>query len=260
MQLPPLSPANPPLPAPDRRGWHRTVGWPALIAVSVFITVAWLALLAAGLWHLRLHGLAEVAVPDQPLRLRLPPGLAAQAHIHTPIATRLASSQPLQLPLDQTVSAQVLDRLQGRVRVAAAVPVSTAVEVDTQVVVETTLTMEVPVVRWLPALTVTVPLAVTVPIRTAVPVAFTMPLTLDVAVDARMDEVLAVPLRTVLHSRIALDQPMTVDVLNRTRFTLQGPMAPFEVRVQDSVLRIPFRDLGWARAGAPAGRDDEARP
>lgn len=227
------------------RGWHRVVGWPALVGVSLFITAAWLTLMAAALWQLREHGIVKVAVPDQPVKLQLPAGLVAQADIHTPLDTRLLARQPLRMPLDQTVTVHMLERMNGRARVAANVPVRTSVEVATEARVDTTLDMQVPVVRWLPALTVAVPLAVSIPVRTRVPVDFEVPLVLDVALEARLDAALSVPVKTVLTSVVALDAPLTVNVLNRTQFTLQAPVPPFEVRVQDTAFTVALKDLGW---------------
>jgi hypothetical protein len=244
MSLPPANPSAE-LPVPAPRGWHRPVTRRMLLLVSLLTALLWLALVAAGFLYVRREWVSVLDMRDQPARLRLPEGLAAQAEVSMPVHTRVESVQRLQLPLNQVVRVQVQNNLKAHAVVDTVVPVNTVVHFEGDIPVDTTVVSEVPVVSWWPSFPVAIPVKVVVPVKVAVPVSVRIPLALAIDVAGELSGPLRVPVKTVLATEVALGANVRAHVSSRTDFSLLSPVEPFGVDISHARLQVPMTDFGW---------------
>lgn len=245
MSTAPAAPSADPPATPPLRGWRRPVTRRMLLLVSLATVLLWLAMVVAGFLYVRREWVSVLEMRDQPVQLRLPVGLAAQAEVAVPVHTRLDSVQRLKLPLDQEVRVQVQNNLKAHAVVNTVVPVNTVVSFEGDIPVDTSVVSEVPVVSWWPSFPVTIPVKVVVPVKVAVPVSVQIPLALNLEVAGELSGPLRVPVKTVLDSQVLLRAHVRAHVTSRTDFSLLSPVEPFGVDIRHARLQMPMADFGW---------------
>lgn len=222
------------------RGWNRPVRPAALILVGGAVLLAWLALMVGAVWYFYEHWQAQLSMRDQPVRLRLPPGMVAMAEVDAPLRTHLKLQPLVRVPVNQTVSAQLSDQLQAQVQLDTVLPVDTSVTVDQIVPVKTTLSLALKLRSWLPAVPVTVPVTLDLPVHMTVPVKADVPVKLDIVASGTLPPALDIPINTVFELRPQIDSDIQAKLLSQTAFKLVGPLAPFDVRIARAELSVPF--------------------
>ncbi|MGH6648121.1 hypothetical protein [Aquabacterium sp.] len=234
---------------PVPRGWHRPVRRRDVVLVMLGAALLWTALVAGAAWQVREHWQSVVTLRHQSLTLRLPTGMPARAEVHTPLFTRLDFQSRVAAPIDQVVGVQLMNTLNARATINTTLPVSTNISFDQDIPVSTEVEMKIPVVSWLPAMNVLVPITFSVPVHLTVPIKVQVPLALDVKVTGQLAEVLKVPVRATMHLAVPVHAKLRADVLNLAEFTLVGLQKPFDLRIEEAVVRTPLRDIDWCHGG-----------
>jgi len=205
------------------------------------------------LLYLRL--VVNLDVSQQPLWLRLPEGLRAQADIRDPVPIRIDGmvsasvpiNQTFQLPLRGTYVAQVAFNtsipLKTRVTYTGSIPIravadlrgSTALVVDSRFLPEFDLLARVP-------LNFDLPVTLTVPIDTRIALAYRGPLSFTLKQD------LALPIRTVVQTRFPLHRDAQAPVLARVGLQVQAPAAAIPLIIEQARLSLPLSHLALTRS------------
>lgn len=212
----------------------------ALVWVSAGVLLAWLGLMLGATWFVYTALDVRIALRDQPVSLRLPPGMKALADIQGPIHTQLDLRPRIRVPVHQTLSAEVSDSLHAQVGLQATLPVQTVIHVDQVVPVRTQLQLSVPVFSWLPRFEVTVPVALDLPVRMDVPVSLSVPLRLDALVSGVFREPVSVPLDAVFTLRPEVRAPLQAQLRRQMAFELLAPMPPVPLVIERASLLAPF--------------------
>lgn len=238
------------------RGWHRPVGWRTLLGVSALILSAWLALMSAGLWWMHERWQALVALKQLPVGVSLPEGIAAHAQVASTLHARLDMNKRISLPIDQTMRVTVQGPIQAHTTARADIPVAATVAFETEVPVVTEVQAQVPVLSWLPAMTVNLPVNVMVPLKVSVPVRLNYPVALDLNVSAQVPEALQVPVRTRVHATVPLHADLLATVTRQAEFRLDEAIHDVPMLIEQTQVKLPFKDVSWHlradRAGLPA--------
>ena len=241
-----------PHPEADARGWHRGVGWPALIGVSLVILALWLALMVSLLWWWRDHWQGLALIDGLPVHIELPAGLEARAEVHSVLNTHVDLRQRVVVPIDQMLQVQVPGPIQARARVQAQVPVRTSVALDAVIPVRTEVQAQVPLVSWLPAMTVNLPVAFDVSVKVQVPVDTVVPLDLDLAVRTEVPGTLNVPLKTRVHATVPVKADLRAQMTREASFNLSRGIDDLPIVVTKGLMHLPFKDVSWLlRDGQP---------
>ena len=222
------------------RGWNRPVKPGALLAVGVLVLVAWLVTVADATWYVYSNWEARFAMRDQPVRLRLPEGLLAEADVASPIPTRIDLRPKFALRLNQPVRVQPMGPLQASADLRTRIPIDTTVHVQTTVPVRTTLALSVSLKSWLPRIPVQVPVQIDLPIDMRVPVKAEVPVALQVEVTGELPASLLVPVHAAFQLRPRVQSDIEVRMLSATRFRLAQAPQPIDVRIAHSDVRVPF--------------------
>lgn len=234
------------------RGWHRAVGWPALVLVSLTILLLWLASMVSLLWWWRDHWQGMALIEGLQLTLDVPTGLQAMAEVHSTVHTRLDLNPRVAVPIDQTLQVVVAGPIEAQTRLQAVVPVQTEVAFEALIPVQTQVQAKVPVVSWLPAMTVNLPVAFDVPVKVKVPVSAALPLDLNLAVRTEVPGPLTVPLKTVVHTRVPVQGDLRARVTREASFALDHGLQALPLVVTRSLMHLPFKDVSWLlRDGRP---------
>lgn len=213
----------------------------ALVWVGALVLVAWMGLMWGATWFVY-HALdVRMHLHQQPVALRLPAGMQAVAALQAPVHTRLDLRPRVQVPVRQTLSAEVSDQLDARVNLQTTVPVRTSLHVKQVVPVRTRLMLKVPVVSWLPPFEVEVPVALDLPLRLTVPVHVDVPLRLDAVVSGALKAPLQVPLDAVFDLRPEIRAPLQARVQQQMAFQLHDAMPPIPLVIEQADLLAPFR-------------------
>ena len=221
------------------------MGWRALITVSLLILLGWLILMTGLIWWVRGHWEALAVMRDIPVSLSLPSGMKASAQVHSVLHTRLDTVQSLDVPVDQWVHVQVVDRVNARAQVNTVVPISTTVAFAADIPVSTQVQAEVPVVSWLPAMTVKLPVSFVVPVRVSVPVKVDVPLDLDMQVRTDVPDPLKVPLKATFRTRIPIHADIHSQLTRQADFTLAQGIVAMPMVIESAALNLPFTDVRW---------------
>jgi hypothetical protein len=104
-----------PLTTPPR-GWNRPVRPVALLVVGGAVLLLWLVLMTTSVWWFYEHWEARLTLRNQQVSLRLPAGMPAMAEVTSPLRSRLNLRPRIEVPVHQTVSAELPDHLQAHVR------------------------------------------------------------------------------------------------------------------------------------------------
>lgn len=225
---------------PTRGGWHRPVSLKSLLWVSAAVVLVWLVLMLGSVWFVYTQLDARMELREQPVTVRLPAGLQAQATLEQPVRTRVDLRATVRVPVRQQLRVQVDDTLLVRAGLDATVPVDTVVQVNQLVPVKTELSMSVPLVGWLPAFDVTLPVILTLPFKASVPVRAQVPVHFDALVSGELREPINVPLDTVFHLRPELHEWVTARVRGQMDFVVQGPIGPIPMTIERASLFAPF--------------------
>lgn len=212
----------------------------ALWAVATMLLLSWLVLMVAGVWFFYQRFESHITVREQPMTVRLPPGLPALAEVSLPVRLRLPPLSPIEVPVRQTVAAELRDSVQARVQMNTVLPVNATVQVDHDVAVHTTARVNVPVHAWLPRLDVRVPLTITLPVHLAVPVRANVPLDLDMQITGELRERIQVPLATTFRVRPQVQGEILAHLQDQTALHLVGPQRPVPMTIVHTRLKVPF--------------------
>lgn len=227
------------------RGWHRPVRRRHVVLTMAAVALLWLAIVAGAAWFTREHWQSAVTLRDQTITLRLPTGMPGRAEVRTPLHTRLDTQSTVDVPIDQMVRVQLMNKLGAQAIVNTSVPVDTSVEFQQDIPIETSIEMKVPVVSWLPAMNVVVPVKFSVPVHMTVPIRAQVPLVLDVHVAGQVSEAMAVPIRTTMRLNVPVRAKLQAEVLNRADFNLEGLQQPFDLTIAHAQVQLPLRDIEW---------------
>lgn len=231
------------------RGWNRPVKPGALVLVGGSVLVLWLLAMAASIWYFYAHWEARLTMHDQAVRLRLPEGMQALAEVSSPLHSRLDMQPLVQVPIRQTMPAQIVDQLQAQVKLHTTIPVDTSVTVAQMVQVKTTLNLSVSVFSWLPRVPVTLPVTLDLPLNMVVPLKADIPVDLDLAVSGNLPSVLHIPIDATFAVRPRIKGAIEARMVSQTAFSLL-PLAPFPLVIEHANLRVPF-DLTLLKQRAP---------
>ncbi len=235
----PLPRAEPPA-RPRTAWWRRPVGLRALLWVVGVLTLVWTSLMAAGVWIFYEHWQVQVALRDQPLALRLPAGLKAQATVDEAVSVPLKVRPEVRLHLDQTMSAQVDQDILARVGLRSVLPIDTVVPVKMSVPIQTVLHMRVTVREGLPPVDVELPVSLTVPVDWQVPVKARVPLDMTVLVSGHLRHGFQVPVEGDWLLRPRIDTTLHTQLQGQTTFILQSEVKGMPVRIERADLKLPF--------------------
>lgn len=208
--------------------------------VGGLVLLVWLAMLLAAAWFVYTQLDARMALRDQPVTLRLPAGLQAQATVQRPVFTMLDLRPQVNVPVRQRLRAQVDDTLLTRASFEATLPVDTVVQVSQVVAVQTELSMQVPLVAWLPAFDVALPVSLSLPIKASVPVRAQVPVRFDALVSGELRAPIEVPLDTVFRLRPQVRDVVRAEVRGQMDFVLQDAMPPVPLVIERARLLVPF--------------------
>lgn len=225
---------------PARGGWHRPVSLRSLLVVGGLVLLVWLVLMLAAVWFVYTQLDARMTLREQPVTLRLPAGLQAQAVVQQPVRTRIDLQPRVNVPVRQHLQARVDDTLLMRTGVDAIVLVDSVVQVDQVVPVTTELSMRVPLVGWLPAFDVTLPVALSLPFKALVPVRAQVPVHFDALVSGELRAPLDVPLDQVFKLRPQVHEVVNAQVRGQMDFVVQGAMPPMSLTIERARLLVPF--------------------
>jgi hypothetical protein len=228
-----------PLTTPPR-GWNRPVRPVALLVVGGAVLLLWLVLMTTSVWWFYEHWEARLTLRNQQVSLRLPAGMPAMAEVTSPLRSRLNLRPRIEVPVHQTVSAELPDHLQAHVQVHTTLAIDTSVSVDQVVPVSTTLNLAVPLRSWLPRINVTLPLTLNLPVHMVVPVKAQVPVDLDMVVSGDLPPRLSVPIDTVFKLRPEVKGAIEARMVALTEFRLVSPVEPFDLSIEQADLHVPF--------------------
>ncbi len=222
----------------------------ALVLVGAAVLLIWLMLMSVSVWYFYGHWEARLTLLNQPVQLRLPPGMVAVAEVSAPLQTRIDMQPVVQIPIKQTIAVQVSEHLHATAHLKTIVPVDTSVTVEHVIPISTTLQMQVALRSWLPTMPVSVPITVNVPIKITVPVKADVPVDMDVAVSAELPPSLNIPIDTVFSVRPHVKGMVTAYMTSQTAFSLLAPIEPFPLTIDRAALSVPF-NLAFLKQRAP---------
>lgn len=225
---------------PPAGGWHRPINLKSLLIVGGVVLLVWLALMLAAVGFVYTQLDARMDLREQPVTLRLPAGLQAQARLQQPVRTRVDLRPLVNVPVRQRLQAQVDDTLLARTTLETTVTVDTVVQVDQVVPVKTELSMQVPLVGWLPAFDVTLPVTLNLPFKAEVPVRAQVPVRFDALVSGELRSPVEVPLETVFHLRPQIHQEVLAQVSGQMDFVVRDAMPPMPLTIVRARLLVPF--------------------
>ncbi|OGA85094.1 MAG: hypothetical protein A2711_08375 [Burkholderiales bacterium RIFCSPHIGHO2_01_FULL_63_240] len=225
---------------PARGGWHRPVSLKSLLIVGGLVLLVWLGLMLSAAWFVYTQLDARMVLREQPVTLRLPAGLQAQAQVQQPVHTGIDMRPLVNVPVRQRLRAQIDDTLLTRVSFDATVPVDTVVQVDQVVTVRTELSMQVPLVGWLPAFDVTLPVVLSLPFKADVPVRTQVPVRLDALVSGELRAPIEVPLDTVFRLRPQIRGAVVARIQGQMDFVVRDAMPPMALTIEHARLLAPF--------------------
>lgn len=225
---------------PARGGWHRPISLRSLLLVGGLVLLVWLLLMLAAVWFVYTQLDARMELREQPVVLRLPAGLQAQATVLQPVSTRIDLRPRVSVPVRQRLDAHVEDNLLTQARFEATLPVDTVVQVDQVVPVRTELSMRVPLVGWLPAFDVTLPVTLNLPFKARVPVRTQVPVRFDALVSGELDAPVEVPLDAVFALRPEIRGAVTAEVGGQLDFVVRDAMPPMPLTIERARLLVPF--------------------
>ncbi len=220
--------------------WNRPVRPRALIAASGVVLLVWGLLSALGWWAVYAFWEIHLTLRDQPVSLRLAPGLQARAEIDMPIQTHLDWHPTFKVPVKQVLNLRMQDALMAQVALRTHLPVSAVIEVNHVVPLQTQVNMNLRLRSWLPEVPVSLPVTVQLPVRMQVPVKADLPLNLSLQVSGEWPDQLVVPIDTAFDVRTHLQTPITVRLTRRTVFEMLGPVDPMALRIAEAHVRLPF--------------------
>lgn len=223
-----------------RGGWHRPVSLKSMLVVGALVLLLWLVLMLAAVWFVYTQLDARMDLRDQPVTLRLPAGLQAQALLQQPVRTRVDLRPRVDVPVRQRLNAQVDDTLLMRTSLEATVVIDTIVQVDQVVPVKTELSMQVPLVGWLPAFDVTLPVTLNLPFKAEVPLRAQVPVRFDAVVSGELKAPLEVPLDMVFRLRPEVHQEVLAQVRGQMDFVVKDAMPPMPLTIERARLLVPF--------------------
>jgi len=221
-------------------GWHRPISLKSLLVVGSVVLVVWLALMLAAVGFVYTQLDARMDLREQPVTLRLPAGLQAQAQLQQPVRTRIDLRPWVSVPVRQRLQAQVDDTLLTRTTLETTVAVDTVVQVDQVVPVRTELSMRVPLVGWLPAFDVTMPVTLNLPFKAEVSVRAQVPVRFDALVSGELRSPIEVPLETVFRLRPEIHQEVLAQVRGQMDFVVKDAMPPMPLTIERARLLVPF--------------------
>lgn len=225
---------------PTRGGWHRPISPKSLLLVGGLVLLVWLTLMLAAVGFVYTQLDARMDLREQPVTLRLPAGLQAQALLEQPVRTRIDLRPWVRVPVRQRLQAQVDDTLLTTVSLETTVAVDTVVQVDQVVPVKTELSMQVPLVGWLPAFDVTLPVTLNLPLKAEVPLRAQVPVRFDAVVSGELRSPVDVPLETVFRLRPEIHQEVLAQVRGQMDFVVKDAMPPMSLTIERARLLVPF--------------------
>lgn len=223
-----------------RGGWHRPISLKSLLVVGGLVLLVWLALMLGAVWLVYTQLVARMDLHEQPVTLRLPAGLQAQALVQQPVRTRIDLRPVVSVPVHQRLRAQVEDTLMMRASLRADVQIDTVVEVDQVVPVKTELSMQVPLVSWLPAFDVTLPMTLSLPFKARVPVRAVVPVRFDALVSGELKAPVEVPLDAVFKLRPEVHADVLAQLRGQMDFTVREAVPAFPLTIVRARLLVPF--------------------
>lgn len=221
-------------------GWHRPVSLKSLLVVGGLVLLVWLLLMLAAVGFVYTQLDARMDLRGQPVTLRLPAGLRAQAQVAQPVRTRVDLRPRVDVPVRQRLQARVDDTLLTRTTLETTVAVDTVVRVNQMVSVKTELSMQVPLVGWLPAFDVTLPVTLTLPLKAEVPLRAQVPVRFDALVSGELKAPLEVPLEAVFRLRPEIHQEVLAQVRGQMDFVVKDAMPPMSLTIERARLLVPF--------------------
>ena len=223
-----------------RGGWHRPIGLKSLLIVGGLVLLVWLSLMLGAVWFVYTQLDARMDLHEQPVTLRLPAGLQAQALVRQPVNTRIDVRPTVSVPVRQRLRAQIEDTLLMRTNLATQVQIDTVVEVDQVVPVQTELSMRVPLVSWLPAFDVTLPVTLNLPFKARVPVRAQVPVRFDAWVSGELRAPVEVPLDAAFRLRPEVHADVRAQLRGHMDFVVRDAMPAFPLTIVRARLLVPF--------------------
>jgi hypothetical protein len=222
------------------RGWHRPVSLKSLFWVGAGVLGAWLGLILGAAWFVYTQLDARMALREQTVGLRLPPGLRASAVVSHPLRSEISLRPSIDVHVKQRLSARVDDTLLARATLEATLPVRTVVKVDQVVPVRTVLRMQVPVVSWLPAFDVDLPITLNLPVQAEVPLQADVPVKFEALVSGQLTGPVDVPVDQVFRLRPQVRGAIEAEVKGEMDFVVHDAIPPLLMTIEQADLLVPF--------------------
>lgn len=222
------------------RGWHRPVSLRSLFWVGAAVLGAWLALMLGAAWFVYTQLDARMALREQAVGLRLPPGLRAIAEVSHPLRSDVSLKPSITVHVKQRLHARVDDTLLTRATLEANLPVRTVVKVDQVVPVRTVLRMQVPVVSWLPAFDVDLPITLNLPVQAEVPLHADVPVRLEALVSGQLTGPVEAPVDQVFRLRPEVRGAIEAEVQGKMDFVVHDAIPPLLMTLEQANLLVPF--------------------
>lgn len=201
---------------------------------------AWLALMLGAAWFVYTQLDARMALREQAVGLRLPPGLRATAEVSHPLRSDVSLKPSITVHVKQRLHARVDDTLLTRATLEANLPVRTVVKVDQVVPVRTVLRMQVPVVSWLPAFDVDLPITLNLPVQAEVPLHADVPVRLEALVSGQLTGPVEAPVDQVFRLRPEVRGAIEAEVQGKMDFVVHDAIPPLLMTLEQANLLVPF--------------------
>lgn len=209
-----------------------------------------------------------IGLRNQPALLQLPPEIMVNARATHKLPIRLRGTLDAAVPIRQTIALPLAGTYAADVVMDAKVPLRFNIRYQGQVPVRAYA--DVNGTTDLVFKSVLIPkfkLKVRVPLDFILPVKLDIPVDTELAVNYRgpvqltLDQTVAVPVDTVLHTRLKLDRDVEAPILANFNMRVRPPAAPLSVRVLKADLGVALRGLRLERASnAARGTGADATP
>ena len=236
-----------PIPFPSSR--RRQYGLGLIWALPVLILAALAGAAVTG-WVLSRIDLS-LLLDHQPLSVVIPQDLSGKAGVKGRLDLRLSETIRTQVPVNQSVTIPIKERLdimvlfdgeiplRMNVRLKDRIPLRQIIDLDTTIeafLPEFGTTMKIPL-RGKAAIDIEVPVDLVIPVDQMLRLQFSSPVT------AFLDQRLTVPLEAVIDAEVPIDAGFAVPILNEPGARLRMPTTPTRAVIVEGDLTLPLRSL-----------------
>ena len=202
--------------------------------------------------YLRL--VVDMDVSQRRIWLHLPDGLRTQAAIKDPVPVRIDGVINASVPIDQTFQLPLQGSYVAQVAFNADIPVKTHVTYQGSIPIRAFADL-----RGSTALVVDSRFLPTFDLMARVPLNFDLPVTLNVPIDThialayrgplsfKLNQTLALPMRTLVKTSFPLHRDAQAPVLARVGLQVHAPKAVIPLVIDRAKLRLPVQQLSLQR-------------